>query len=80
MLLHFRSLLGHFVREVVLLAYGFGLSQLEYEPNPFEQMADTLQRSFENGDWPQHLVRDIEEQTDTIWTEVAPIVQGGSCI
>lgn len=62
-----------------LLAYGFGLNHFGYESSPLEQMAYTLQRSFENGDRPQHIVRDIEERTDAIWTQAVQIVQGGSC-
>ena len=61
-----------------LLAYGLGLIQRGYEQSPLEQMAYTLQRSFENGTLPQHLVRHMEERTDAIWKEAAPIVQGGS--
>ncbi len=61
-----------------LLAYGLGLSQYVYEHSPFEQIAYTLQRSFENDSLPQHLVLHIEERTDAIWTEAAQIVQGGS--
>jgi len=59
-----------------LLAYGLGLIQRGYEQSPLEQMAYTLQRSFENGTLPQQLVRDIEERTDAIWQEAAPILQG----
>ncbi len=60
-----------------LLAYGLGLIQCGYEQSPLEQMAYTLQHSFEDSALPQHLVRHIEERTDAIWTEAAQIVQGG---
>ena len=80
--LHFHELV-HVVQwarlgvEHFLLAYGLGLIQRGYEQSPLEQMAYTLQRSFENGHLPQHLVRHIEERTDAIWKAAAPIVQGG---
>ena len=61
-----------------LLGYGLGLIQHGYEQSPLEQMAYTLQRSFENGTLPEHLVRHIEERTDTIWKDAGPMVQGGS--
>ena len=61
-----------------LLAYGLGLIQREHDHSPLEQMAYTLQRNFENGTLPQHLVQHIEEQTDAIWKEAAPMVQGWS--
>jgi hypothetical protein len=59
-----------------LLAYGFGLLSFGYAQNPLEQMAYTLQRSFELGTPPQELVRFIEQGTDAIWNQAAPIVQG----
>jgi hypothetical protein len=59
-----------------LLAYGFGLFRFGYEQSPLEQMAYFLQRSFELGTLPQELVRTIEEGTDAIWDQTAPIVQG----
>jgi hypothetical protein len=88
-ILHFHELV-HVVQwarlgvDNFLLAYCFGLkqfeyNQFEYKRSPLEQMAYTLQSSFESGDLSQHIVRDIEERTDTIWAEVAQIVQGGSC-
>tara|TARA_B100000315_G_C14432255_1_gene520703 strand:- start:153 stop:713 length:561 start_codon:yes stop_codon:yes gene_type:complete len=60
-----------------LLAYGVGLIQFGYEQSPLEQMAYTLQRSFEDGRSPQELVRFIEMRTDDIWTQVVPVVQTG---
>lgn len=60
-----------------LLSYGFGLLRFGYEQSPLEQMAYTLQRSFELGTPPQELVRIIEEGTDAIWNQAAPVVQGG---
>jgi len=59
-----------------LLAYGFGLLSFGYAQSPLEQMAYTLQRSFELGTHPQELVRIIEQGTDAIWNQAAPIVQG----
>ena len=55
-----------------LLAYGAGLIQLGYKRSPLEQMAYTLQRSFENRRPLQELVRFIETRTGDIWTQVAP--------
>ncbi len=60
-----------------LLAYGVGLIQCGYERSPLEQMAYTLQRSFEDGRLTQELVRFIETRTDDIWSQVAPVVQAG---
>ena len=60
-----------------LLAYGVGFIEFGYEQSPLEQMAFTLQRSFEDGRPPQELVRFIETRTDDIWTQVAPVVQAG---
>lgn len=59
-----------------LLAYGLGLLLSGYEKSPLEQMAYTLQRNFELGTLPQKLVQVIEQGTDTIWSQIAPIVQG----
>jgi hypothetical protein len=64
-----------------LLAYGLGLLSFEYAQSRLEQMAYTLQRNFEFGTLPQELVRVIEQGTDAIWGQAAPIVQrrnGGS--
>ncbi len=80
--LHFHELV-HIVQwarlgiDNFLLAYGVGLIQFGYELSPLEQMAYTLQRSFEEGRPPQELVRFIETRTDGIWTQVEPIVQAG---
>ena len=60
--LHFHELV-HMVQwarlgiDNFLLAYGFGLLRFGYEQSPLEQMAYTLQRSFELGTLPQELVR-----------------------
>ena len=59
-----------------LLAYGLGLLLFDYAQSPLEQMAYKLQRSFELGTPPQELVRVIEQGTDAIWSQAAPIVQG----
>lgn len=59
-----------------LLTYGLGLVSFGYEQSPLEQMAYNLQRSFEVGTSPQNLVQVIEQSTDAIWSQAAPIVQG----
>lgn len=59
-----------------LLAYGLGLAALGYAESPLEQMAYTLQRRFETGTPPDDLVCVIEQATDAIWSQAAPIVQG----
>jgi hypothetical protein len=59
-----------------LLAYGLGLFSFGYVQSPLEQMAYRLQRDFQLGTLPQGLVRVIEQATDAIWNQVAPIVQG----
>ena len=58
-----------------LLAYGVGLVQFGYQKSPLEQLAYSLQRSFDNGRPPQDLVSVIETRTDAIWTQVAPALQ-----
>lgn len=58
-----------------LLAYGVGLVQFGYKQSPLEQMAYTLQRSFDEGSPPPELMRLIETRTNDIWTQVAPVVQ-----
>jgi len=58
-----------------LLAYGVGLILSGYEQSPLEQMAYSLQRSFDNGRLPPELVSVIETRTDAIWTQVAPVLQ-----
>ena len=59
-----------------LLAYGFGLLSFGYAQSPLEQMAYSLQRDFELGSLPQGLSCVIEQTTDAIWEQAAPIVQG----
>jgi hypothetical protein len=59
-----------------LLAYGLGLLSSGYAQSPLEQMAYTLQHRFELGTPPKDLVRVIEQGTDAIWNQAAPIVQG----
>ena len=78
--LHFHELV-HIVQwarlgvDNFLLAYGLGLVHFGYIRSPLEQMAYTLQRYFELGTLPRELVRVIEEGTDAIWNQAAPIVQ-----
>ena len=57
-----------------LLVYGVGLIQFGYEDSPFEQMAYSLQRSFDQGNVPENLVGFIHQETDAIWRQVAPVV------
>lgn len=57
-----------------LLAYGLGLLQFGYEQSPLEKMAYTLEDQFVRGQVPKDLVRVIEERTDVIWSQAAPIV------
>lgn len=59
-----------------LLAYGLGLFATGYDESPLEQMAYTLQRGFESGTLPQGLIHVIEQDTDAIWDQAAPIVHG----
>lgn len=60
-----------------LLAYGIGLIRFGYERSPLEQMAYSLQRSFDSGRPPQELVSVIETRTDAIWTQVVSVLQVG---
>jgi len=60
-----------------LLAYGLGLIQFGYDQSPLEQMAYTLQRAFEQGSTAPQVVQHIEQLTDAIWNQVAPLVQEG---
>jgi hypothetical protein len=79
--LHFHELV-HVVQwstlgvDKFLLAYGFGLFSFGFAQSPLEQMAYRLQRDFELGTLPQGLLRVIEQETDAIWKQTAPIVQG----
>lgn len=57
-----------------LLAYGVGLLQFGYERSPLEQMAYTLQASFDSESLPDGLTGVIETRTDAIWSQVAPVV------
>ena len=61
-----------------LLAYAFGLLTFGYAQSPLEQLAYTLQRSFELGTLPLELMRVIEQGTDASWDKATPIVQGRS--
>ena len=57
-----------------LLAYGFGLLQYGYEQSPLEKMAYGLEHQFVSGSLPKDLVRFIENGSDAVWHQVAPIV------
>jgi hypothetical protein len=61
-----------------LLAYGLGLHLFGYDKSPLELMAYTLQHDFDLGTPPKELVRVIEQGTDAIWSQIAPIVKGQS--
>lgn len=78
--LHFHELVhvvqwGRLGVDRFLLAYGIGLAQFGYEQSPLEQMAYSLQQSFDDGTTPQELVTLIETRTDAIWTQVAAALQ-----
>jgi hypothetical protein len=57
-----------------LLAYGVGLAMFGYEKSPLERMAYDLQSRFDAGAPPQPMVALIEERTDDIWKQVAPVL------
>jgi hypothetical protein len=59
-----------------LLAYGLGLLTYGYTGSPLEQMAYELQHSFETGTLPQGLIQIIEQRTDAVWRQAAPILRG----
>ena len=60
-----------------LLAYGTGLIQFGYEKSPLEQMAHSLQQSFDSGRPPEDLVNMIEKHADAICSEVVQDFQAG---
>jgi len=60
--------------ENFLLVYGVGIIQFGYEYSPFEQMAYSLQRNFDRGNVPEKLFELIQQETDAIWRQVAPVV------
>jgi hypothetical protein len=57
-----------------LLAYGIGLLQFGYEKSPLEEMAYTLQRSFDTGNVPSNIIGLIQNQADAIWNQVSKII------
>lgn len=57
-----------------LLAYGVGLLQYGYEQSPLERMAYDLEQQFVRGQLQRDLVRFIEESSDAVWNQVAPVV------
>jgi len=80
--LHFHELVhvvhwDRFGVDNTLLAYGAGLVRFGYEQSPLEQLAYSLQWSFDNGTLPRNLVGVIETRTNAIWARVAPILQSG---
>ena len=60
--------------ERFLLAYGVGLMQAGYRDSPLEAMAYRLQADFDRGGVPGNLVRLIQQGTDRIWENAAPLV------
>jgi hypothetical protein len=58
-----------------LLTYGIGLVQFGYEQSPLEQMAYNMQHGFEGGILPSNLIKVIQQKTDLIWQQVAPLIQ-----
>lgn len=77
--LHFHELI-HVVQweklgvDNFLLAYGIGLVQFGYEHSPLEQMAYNMQKGFEDGFVPSNLIEVIQQQTDAIWQQIAPLL------
>jgi hypothetical protein len=57
-----------------LLAYGLGLMQFGYQNSPLEQMAYSLQGNFENGANANNIVELVQKQTDSIWSQVEPLL------
>ena len=58
-----------------LLAYGVGLIQFEYKQSPFEDMAYTFQRNFENGIMPHDIISEIHKKTDAIWNHAKQLLE-----
>jgi len=56
-----------------LLAYGVGLIQFGYQNSPLEQMAYCLQEAFDRGNPATGIVDIIEQRTDAVWRNVAPL-------
>jgi hypothetical protein len=56
-----------------LFSYGIGLMQYGYEQSPFEQMAYSLQRQFEEGTLSEQVVPQVEAHADAIWTNIESI-------
>jgi hypothetical protein len=57
-----------------LLAYGLGLLRFGYEQSPLERMAYELEEQFAHGRAPRDVVRVVEEGSEAIWNQAAPIV------
>jgi len=74
--LHFHELV-HIVQwerlgvDNFLLAYGAGLMQFGYEDSPLEEMAYSLQTSFDRGVLPVNIIELIQQRTGDIWNDVA---------
>ena len=60
--------------ERFLMAYGMGLMQAGYRDSPLEAVAYRLQVDFDRGCVPGNLVRLIQQETDRIWENAAPLM------
>ena len=72
--------LGHVVQwstlgaDRFLLAYGVGLVQFGYERSSLERMAYDFQEAFERGTTLPKVVQEVQDRTNGIWSQVAPII------
>lgn len=57
-----------------LLAYGAGLMQCGYGNCPIEQMAYSLQSSFDSGVLPENIIKLVQQGTDVIWSGIAQLL------
>ena len=58
-----------------LMAYGVGSAMFGYRESPLEEMAYDLQSMFDSGGPLKPMVPMIEERTDDIWRQVAPLLE-----
>ncbi|MEW6614686.1 MAG: hypothetical protein AB1401_04385 [Thermodesulfobacteriota bacterium] len=57
----------------LLLAYGAGFMQFGYRNNPLEEMAYSLQTSFDLGTLPSNTIEIVRKKTDAVWNGVSPL-------
>jgi hypothetical protein len=57
-----------------LLAYGVGLLHHGYRSSPLEEMAYALQARFDRNTLPLNVTPSIQQQTDAVWRQVAPLL------